>query len=133
LDLVKAWGAGLLAYVLGSLIAAAVTIGSGAGDRLTSANGALLWVALPALIAFLVITVLADLAHAAAPGHRTPGRRAMAVLTVPVLAILLGIAAGLVQSSGTLGVVTSALASVAGTALGYFAPALWRRRGGLRS
>ncbi|GAA2421114.1 hypothetical protein GCM10010191_35620 [Actinomadura vinacea] len=128
MDLVKAWSIGLLGYVLGAVIDAAVAVNSGAGDRLTEVDGALLWIALPALVTFLLITLLTDLAHSAATDHGRPGRRAVAVLTVPVLATLFGIAVGLARDSGTLGMVTSALASSAGTAAGFFAATWWRRR-----
>jgi hypothetical protein len=126
MDLVKSWGAGLLVYVLGAFVSAAVAINAGAADQLNATDGALLWIALPTLLTFLLVAALADLVHAQASDRDRRGRRLLAVLTVPVLTIGLGLALDIARGSGTLAIVVSALASVAGTGLGLSATT-WRR------
>ncbi|MEW2352534.1 hypothetical protein [Spirillospora sp. NPDC029432] len=133
MDLLKSWGAALLVYLVGAFVSAALVINARAGRELTTVDGGLLWVALPTLLTFLLVTLIADRVHAGGARREPrggPGRHALAALAVPVLVIVLGVAAGVAQRNGIGGVLLSAAASLLGTALGFFGPAMWRRRRG---
>ncbi|MQY03839.1 hypothetical protein [Actinomadura macrotermitis] len=123
MDLLKPWGAAILAYLLGAVVNAVLVVKLGTIQEPVTADAALRWVALPALVVFVVMTVAAALCTSAR------GRRLLlAVLAVPALGVLLTAVFGLADGDDGLVTGLGTAGSAAGTALGLGAVALYYRR-----
>ncbi|MEU4827523.1 hypothetical protein AB0H37_37155 [Actinomadura sp. NPDC023710] len=99
MDLLRAWTGAVVVLVCGSVITTGLAVSAVVSDDdLKPVTGALLWIALPALIVFALTALAGALLHPL-PQRADAGRHALAVLLVPGLATLLGIAVGIVQGS----------------------------------
>lgn len=114
MDLVKAWTAAILVFVVGSIGTAGVAVSAIVSeDDLESVTGTLLWTALPTFIVFALMALASAVLHPF-PQRENAGRHALAVLLVPGLATLLGIVLGVVQSSPAQTTAAGAVAGVLG-------------------
>ena len=117
MDLLKAWTGAIVVFVLGSVITTGLAISAAVSDDdLKSVTGAILWTALPTLVVFALMALAGALLHPL-PQRANAGRHALAVLLIPGLATLLGIAAGVVQTSP----LQSTVAGAAGGLIGAIA------------
>jgi peptidoglycan/LPS O-acetylase OafA/YrhL len=118
MDLVRSWTTAAVVYLVAALAAATGAIGSGAAtDGIEGVEERITWTVTPALIAFLLMTVLAAWA---CPRDRRdrPARHALAVLLVPALVAGAVLVVGLIRGPAGATLAETA-AAVAGTALGF--------------
>lgn len=94
MDLVKAWVAALLVWTVGFVLQSFLFSAVGTIERLEEVGWRILLIHLPWLVLLLVTAAVAALVHRR---RAEAGRHAVAVLTVPLLALLLT----LVLSIGT--------------------------------
>lgn len=128
MDLVRSWLAGIGGYLAGMFLAS--ILGRMGGDQAAYAGfpGRLLWLYLPLLVAYAVVAGAAAAAHTR-PRRWRRGRHLVAVLPVPVLAILLSTVMSAISGlTGLGGVVLSVVFAVAGAAGGMvLADIAWLR------
>ncbi|MEU8801511.1 hypothetical protein [Spirillospora sp. NPDC048819] len=114
MDLVKAWTAAILVFLVGSIATAGVAVSAIVSeDDLESVTGTLLWTALPTFIVFALMALASTVLHPF-PQRQNGGRHTLAVLLVPGVATLLGIVLGVAQSSPAQTTVAGAVAGVLG-------------------
>lgn len=114
MDLVKAWTAAILVFVVGGIATAGIAVSAVVSeDDLESVPGTLLWTALPTFLVFALMALVGSVLHPF-PQRDSAGRHALAVLLIPGLATLLGIVLGVVQSSSAQTTVAGAVAGLLG-------------------
>lgn len=117
MDIVKAWGAAILAYLLGTLLFGWVAASAGDPDQMSSGLGHVLWSLIPTFVIFLLTALLAAIFHSR---ETSAGRHALAVLAVPVVALVIGIVGGLASGSVSLGdTAMSAVVAIVATVGGW--------------
>lgn len=116
MDLVKAWVVAIVTYVLSNLVFGFVVVSAADPDQLSTGVSHYLWVVIPAVVIYLLTTLLAAIFHGT--GHGA-GRHALAVLAVPVVGLLISIV-GSVASGTTIGdTIVSVVAAVIGMVAGW--------------
>ncbi|WP_433327524.1 hypothetical protein [Spirillospora sp. CA-294931] len=128
MDLAKAWLIALAIYLAGSITTAMVAVASGMDvDDFTGTGAEVVWSAIPALLIYLLMTLLVAITHGE-PHRDVPARHVLAVLLPPALLIVAGIAYSLVQGSSVAGIAAGALAGLAGSAAGWWLSGRLRSR-----
>lgn len=128
MDLVRSWLAAIGGYLLGMWLASLLARAGGDQGAYAGFLGRLLWLYLPLLVAYAVIGGAAAAAHTR-PGRLRRGRHLVAVLPIPVAAIVLSTVMSAISGvTGLGGVVLSIVFAVAGGAAGVvLADLAWLR------
>lgn len=117
MDLVKAWVVAVVTYLLGSLLFGFVAASAGNPEQLNSGLSHYLWSLVPAFVLYFLTASLAAIFHGRGSGTT---RHVLAVLAVPVAALLIsivgGLASGQVAAADT---ALSALVAIVGTIAGW--------------
>lgn len=118
MDLIRSWLAAIVTWVLTMWITAIV--GEAGGDQAAfgSFTGRLLWLYVPLMLAYLLIAGAASALHTRPHrGRRT--RHLIAVLTVPVVTVVLSTVLGAVGHAAPSGLISSLVAAALGTVAGW--------------
>lgn len=100
MDLAKAWGVAIVVYVLSNLVYIFAAVSAADPDQLTTGVSHYLWIVIPGIVIYLLTTLLAAILHGT--GHST-GRHILAVLTVPVIGLLISIVGSAATPGTTIG------------------------------
>jgi hypothetical protein len=126
MDLARAWVAAAVVYLVGSAVTVYIALaGNKVGQGGLSTGSAIVWNAVPALVIFTLMAVFSGILHTG-PRADNPTRHALALLSVPAVLTVVGIAIAPFQDTPFVAVVAGALASVIGTLAGW-AVDRWRR------
>lgn len=90
MDLVKAWAVAVGVWLAGSLLMVVAFVNFGSLEQTQTFSGRLLAFYLPELAVAILMAALAALVHPA-PARQRRGRHAVAVLTVPAVAVAVGV------------------------------------------
>lgn len=116
MDLVKAWGVAIVTLVLSSVVLVYVEVSAADPEQITTGVTHYLWVLVPAVVIYLLTTLLAAIFHGT--GH-SAGRHALAVLAVPVVGLLISLVGSLVDGTSAVDAVLSVVAAVIGMIAGW--------------
>jgi hypothetical protein len=118
MDLVRAWAAAIAVLVVGSLATFVLALEFSTSAALTKGIRSILWAALPALIIYALMAIAAALAHPKAR-RKEPRRHALAVLAVPVGALVVTLISDLARGATVGATVAALVAGAAGAFLGW--------------
>lgn len=113
MDLLRAWGVGVLTYIAGSVISAMIAAGHTTVHTWSSTGGQVLWSGVPALIVAVVMTALSTILHPE-PYRSRRGRHLVAVLTVPVVVDIVEVIYGVERGAAIASTVASIIAVMLG-------------------
>lgn len=116
MDLVKAWGVAIVAYLLTNLVFGFVVVSAADPDQLRTGATHYLWTLLPGIVIYFLTTLLANIFHGV--GHGT-GRHLLAVFTVPVIGLLISLVGSMMSGSTVGDEVLSLLAAIVGMLAGW--------------
>lgn len=126
MDLIRAWAAAAVVFLVGSVALVAITANTSSADAVTGTDGSALWNGAATLMIFLLTAAAGAIVHPE-PRRADPVRHAVAVLTVPAVTMMANVA---LIMGGHYSVAAS-VASIIGGLIG--AVAGWRIVGWLRS
>lgn len=116
MDLVKAWGVAIVAYLLTNLVFGFVVVSAADPDQLRTGATHYLWTLLPGIVIYFLTTLLANIFHGV--GHGI-GRHLLAVFTVPVIGLLISLVGSMMSGSTVGDEVLSLLAAIVGMLAGW--------------
>lgn len=116
MDIVKAWAVAIVTFLLTTLIFGWVVASAADPQQITTGVSHYLWLLVPAVVIYLLTALLAAIFHGT--GH-SAGRHALAVLTVPVVGLLISFVGSLATGSSAGDDVLSVLAAVIGVVVGW--------------
>lgn len=116
MDLVKAWGVAIVTFALSSVVLGYVEVSAADPQQILTGVSHYLWVVIPAIVIYLLTSLLAAIFHGT--GHGA-GRHALAVLAVPVAGLLVTLAGSLVQGTSAGDAVLSVVAAIIGMIVGW--------------
>lgn len=116
MDLVKAWGVAIVTFALSSVVLGYVEVSAADPEQITTGVTHYLWALVPAVVIYLLTSLLAAIFHGT--GHGA-GRHALAVLTVPVVGLLISLVGSLVDGTSAADAVLSVVAAIIGMIVGW--------------